>query len=115
MLARLGRVPPAAAVCAVCEQGSAETCTRARREIAPAGADRLSACERCASSDQSLASLIDHTLLRPEATREQIVKLCEEARQFCFASVCVNPSWVPLCASLLQGTAVKVCTVVGFP
>ncbi len=118
MLARLGRVPPSAtsgAVCAGCEQGCVETCAQKRREIVDAGADRISACERCAANDQSITSLIDHTLLRPEATREQIVKLCEEARQFSFASVCINPSWVPLCASLLQGTPVKVCTVVGFP
>jgi deoxyribose-phosphate aldolase len=118
MLARLGRAPAAGlsgAVCAGCEQGCAETCAQRRREIVAAGADRISACERCAANDQSITSLIDHTLLRPEATRDQIVKLCEEARRFCFASVCVNPSWVPLCANLLQGTPVKVCTVVGFP
>ncbi|MBI3697564.1 MAG: deoxyribose-phosphate aldolase [Acidobacteria bacterium] len=65
--------------------------------------------------DDSIAALIDHTLLRPEATREQIGKLCEEARRFHFASVCVNPAWVPLCAQLLHGSGVKVCTVVGFP
>jgi len=62
-----------------------------------------------------VASLIDHTMLRPEATRADIVKLCGEARQYGFATVCINPYWVPLAASELAGSAVKVCTVAGFP
>jgi deoxyribose-phosphate aldolase len=62
-----------------------------------------------------IARMIDHTLLKPDATREQIEKLCAEARQIGFASVCVNATWVPLCAHLLAGTDVAVCTVVGFP
>ncbi|HMN13037.1 MAG TPA: deoxyribose-phosphate aldolase [Bellilinea sp.] len=66
-------------------------------------------------SAKKLAGMIDHTLLKPEATREQIVKLCAEAREHEFASVCVNPVWVPLCAAELEGSPVKVCTVVGFP
>jgi len=64
---------------------------------------------------QSAARLIDHTLLKPEGTRAQIEKLCREAAKFEFASVCVNPIWVPLAAQMLRGTPVKVCTVVGFP
>jgi deoxyribose-phosphate aldolase len=63
----------------------------------------------------AIASLIDHTLLRPEATAADIRKICQEAREYGFASVCVNPYWVPLAASELAGSAVKVCTVVGFP
>ena len=59
--------------------------------------------------------LIDHTLLKPEATPEQIVKLCEEAKEFDFMSVCVNPAYVPLAAQCLKGSGVKVCTVIGFP
>ena len=59
--------------------------------------------------------MIDHTLLRPEATAAEIRQLCAEARQYGFASVCVNPYWVPLAAHELLGTAVRVCTVVGFP
>ena len=59
--------------------------------------------------------LIDHTLLKQDATPEQIVKLCEEAKQFDFMSVCVNPAYVPLAASQLEGSDVKVCTVIGFP
>jgi deoxyribose-phosphate aldolase len=62
-----------------------------------------------------IATLIDHTMLRPEGTRADIVKLCGEARQYGFATVCINPYWVPLAASELAGSAVKVCTVVGFP
>ncbi|MGM9874164.1 MAG: deoxyribose-phosphate aldolase [Bacilli bacterium] len=58
---------------------------------------------------------IDHTLLKQDATPEQIIKLCEEAKQYHFMSVCVNPGYVPLAASALQGSDVKVCTVVGFP
>ena len=62
-----------------------------------------------------MASKIDHTLLKPQATEDQFRQLCAEARQFSFATVCVNPAWVPLCASLLRGSPVKVCTVIGFP
>ncbi|HLK19371.1 MAG TPA: deoxyribose-phosphate aldolase [Bryobacteraceae bacterium] len=64
---------------------------------------------------QDIAGIIDHTLLRPDATRDDIVKLCREARQYSFASVCINPFWVPLAAAELSGSQVKVCTVVGFP
>lgn len=63
----------------------------------------------------NIAALIDHTLLRPDATRDDIGNLCKEALQYRFASVCVNPYWVPLAATLLGGSNVKVCTVVGFP
>ncbi|MGE5593306.1 MAG: deoxyribose-phosphate aldolase [Betaproteobacteria bacterium] len=64
---------------------------------------------------RDLAAMIDHTLLKPEATKDQIVKLCEEAVEFGFASVCINPTYVSLAADLLKNTPVKVCTVVGFP
>jgi deoxyribose-phosphate aldolase len=66
------------------------------------------------TADQ-VAPLIDHTLLRPDAARHQIVALCEEAAQFAFATVCVNPAWVPLAADRLRGRTVAVCAVVGFP
>jgi len=62
-----------------------------------------------------LASMIDHTLLKPEATRAQVEQLCDEAKQYGFASVCVNPAHVRLCAQRLKGSPVKVCAVVGFP
>ena len=63
----------------------------------------------------SYNKLIDHTLLKPDAQPEQIVKLCEEAKEFDFMSVCVNPAYVPLAAECLKGSDVKVCTVIGFP
>ena len=62
-----------------------------------------------------LNSFIDHTLLKADATVEQITKLCQEAREYRFASVCVNSCWVRLCSELLRGSGVAVCTVVGFP
>ena len=62
-----------------------------------------------------VAALIDHTLLKADATRQEIEKLCKEAREFGFATVCVNPTWVSLCARLLRGSSTGVCTVVGFP
>jgi deoxyribose-phosphate aldolase len=65
--------------------------------------------------DASIAALIDHTILKPETTRADVVKVCREARQYGFASVCVNPYWVPVVRAELEGSPVKVCTVVGFP
>jgi deoxyribose-phosphate aldolase len=62
-----------------------------------------------------LAAAIDHTLLKPTATEAQIRQLCAEALEYEFASVCIEPCWVPLCATLLENTPVKVCTVIGFP
>ena len=64
---------------------------------------------------ERLAGMIDHTLLKPEATREQVTRLCQEAREYGFASVCVNPVYVKLCAQLLADSGVPVCAVVGFP
>lgn len=64
---------------------------------------------------ENIAALIDHTLLKQDATKNQIEKLCEEAKTYTFASVCVNPTWVSLSASLLKESPVKVCTVIGFP
>jgi deoxyribose-phosphate aldolase len=65
--------------------------------------------------DSSIASLIDHTLLRADATAADIREICTEARKYGFASVCVNPYWVPLASAELAGSPVRVCTVVGFP
>ncbi|HEV7503177.1 MAG TPA: deoxyribose-phosphate aldolase [Vicinamibacteria bacterium] len=64
---------------------------------------------------REIARTIDHTLLKPEATRAQIEQLCAEAREHGFATVCVNPTWVALCADQLRGSEARVCTVVGFP
>lgn len=88
------------------------------RNIVGEGADRLSAgigIDAAGGIETDLAGMIDHTLLKPEATKDQITTLCAEAKKFGFASVCINPSYVPLCAKLLRDTAVKVCTVIGFP
>ncbi|MEH6904337.1 deoxyribose-phosphate aldolase [Neobacillus drentensis] len=63
----------------------------------------------------NIAAMIDHTLLKPEATRQQIESLCQEAIEYKFASVCVNPTWVSTAKELLQGSDVMVCTVIGFP
>jgi deoxyribose-phosphate aldolase len=104
-----------ASVCPGCVQRCPQTCARNTRQIIAAGADRVSASERLTKIDPAIARLIDHTLLKPESTRADIVKLCREARQYEFASVCVNPYWVPLVTSELAGSPVKVCTVVGFP
>src|SRR5579859_3394529 len=65
--------------------------------------------------DPAIAALIDHTLLKPEATSADIRRICAEARTYNFASVCVNPYWVSLVVSELKGSPVKVCSVVGFP
>ncbi len=61
------------------------------------------------------ANAIDHTLLKADATKQQVITLCEEARKYSFASVCINPTWVKTAAQQLQGSPVKVCTVIGFP
>ncbi len=98
-IARLGR-PAAAAV------------------AAPSGGGYDAPASSVVSSgpgDAKLAAMIDHTLLRADATREEILQICAEARTHGFASVCVNSSWVALVARELRGTSVKTCTVVGFP
>ncbi len=69
----------------------------------------------CPPDEGGIRARIDHTLLKPEASRDDIARLCSEAAENCFASVCINPTWVALCAELLRESQVKVCTVVGFP
>jgi deoxyribose-phosphate aldolase len=83
--------------------------------VLTAGADRVACTLGVAPTDGSLSHKIDHTLLKPDATQDEIARLCYEARKYDFASVCVNPSYVKLCADLLKGTDVLVCTVIGFP
>ena len=102
-------------VCPGCVQRCVQTCARNTREIIAAGASRVSASEKLTRIDPSIAALIDHTILKPEATRNDVVKICREARQYGFASVCINPYWVPLVKAELAGSPVKVCSVVGFP
>lgn len=65
--------------------------------------------------EQNLAKMIDHTQLKPDTQKDKITQICKEAKEQNFASVCVNPHWVSYCAELLEGTDVKVCTVIGFP
>jgi len=91
-----------------------ECCPDRLRGILDAGAERLG-LHATGGSTGSVAAMIDHTLLKPDATRQEIETLCREAAQYEFASVCVNPTWVALCARLLHGSRVKVCSVVGFP
>ncbi len=82
-----------------------------------AGASRIGLPwgQAAAGSSGDVSGYIDHTLLKPEATRQEIATLCHEARAYNFASVCINPTWVKECSHLLYGSPVKVCTVVGFP
>ncbi|GAB4581905.1 MAG: hypothetical protein Fur0022_46570 [Anaerolineales bacterium] len=84
-------------------------------QVIRAGAERLTTGLGAVPPEQQLAGMIDHTLLKPDATPDQIAQLCYEARKYRFASVCVNPTHVKLCAELLKGSPVKVCTVIGFP
>jgi deoxyribose-phosphate aldolase len=91
-----------------------ECCPDRLRGVLDAGATRVGV-HAAGGAPANVASMIDHTLLRPDASRENIEELCREAAQFGFATVCVNPVWVALCARLLQSTQVRVCSVVGFP
>jgi deoxyribose-phosphate aldolase len=102
-------------VCPGCDGRCAEACPEKARRVVAAGAARLQANLGSTQIPSDLARYIDHTLLKPEASETDIRQLCAEAREYGFASVCINPSWVSLCATELQGTPVKVCTVAGFP
>src|SRR6266852_7516433 len=90
-------------------------CPERMHRVIDAGAARIGLLLGQTSSARDWASLIDHTLLKPEATDEDIRVLCEEAARYRFASVCVNPTWVRAAACNLQGSGVPVCTVIGFP
>jgi deoxyribose-phosphate aldolase len=83
--------------------------------VVDAGASRLTSTLGQVNMGDGVARMIDHTLLKADATRDQIAQLCYEAGKYGFAAVCVNPTHVKLCSQLLQGTEVRVCTVVGFP
>jgi deoxyribose-phosphate aldolase len=85
------------------------------RQVVDAGASRLTSSLGSTNVEPEIARLIDHTLLKPDASQEQIAQLCYEARKYGFAAVCVNPTNVKLCSQLLRGSPVHVCTVVGFP
>ncbi len=98
-----------------CEGMCVQHCPDDCRVVVSAGADRLSAPLGIRQVASDLGAMIDHTLLKPDATADQVVQLCLEARQYQFASVCLNPCWVALAARELHGSSVPVCTVVGFP
>ena len=85
------------------------------RAVVVNGADRVAYHGDASSVPIELAQFIDHTLLKPDATAGEIEQLCAEAKEYSFASVCVNPTWVRRCAKNLRGSDAKVCSVIGFP
>ncbi|HLG54809.1 MAG TPA: deoxyribose-phosphate aldolase [Vicinamibacterales bacterium] len=91
-----------------------ECCPDRIRGVLEAGATRLG-LHASGGVAGTVAEMIDHTLLKPDATRTDVEALCREAAEYKFASVCVNPTWVSTCAQSLKGTSVVVCSVVGFP
>ena len=97
-----------------CHSVLPDCCPDRLRGVIDAGATRVGV-HATGGAPAGIAAMIDHTLLKPDATRKNIEDLCREAAQFKFATVCVNPAWVSLCARLLQGSGVGVCSVVGFP
>lgn len=111
-----GAVPAGAQCKFNCADGTCvRTCFDQAGQVVSAGAERISSTLGNIPKDLNLAGMIDHTLLKPDATADQIAQLCFEARKYGFASVCINPAWVELSAQLLKGSPVKVCTVIGFP
>ena len=97
-----------------CHAVLADCCPDRLQGVLDAGATRVG-LHAMGGAPSGIAAMIDHTLLKPDATRQNIEDLCREAAQFKFATVCVNPTWVALCARLLSATGVGVCSVVGFP
>lgn len=102
------------AVCVLCGQCAGKV-PEVVSKIKDAGAVRISCTPGVTSVRKDIAPLIDHTLLKPDATRAEVEQLCCEARELRFAAVCVNPAYVKLAASLLEGTNVVTCSVAGFP
>ena len=97
-----------------CHSVTLECCPNRLQGVIDAGATRVGVLAT-GGAPEGVASMIDHTLLKPDATRREIEDLCREAAQFKFATVCVNPAWVATAARLLAGSGVGVCSVVGFP
>src|SRR6059058_1639423 len=97
-----------------CHAVVADCCPDRLQGVLDAGATRVG-LHAAGGAPSSVASMIDHTLLKPDATRHDVEELCREAAQFGFATVCINPTWVSTCARRLAGTGVSVCTVAGFP
>lgn len=107
--------PAAGGSCSHCDQNGVQHQPDVARQALHNGASRLSASLGVRNVAADIAQFIDHTILKPDASQEQVAQLCHEALQYGFAAVCVNPTNVKLCADLLKGSAVQVCTVVGFP
>jgi len=105
---------PSSGSSCTCHSVLVDCCPDRLRGVLDAGATRLG-LHATGGAAGAVSSMIDHTLLKPDATRGDIEKLCREAREFQFATVCVNPGWVAAAASLLRGSGVGVCSVVGFP
>ncbi len=101
--------------CATCSGGCAARCAPKVAEVVAGGATRVSYSGEAGNVPADLARYIDHTLLKPDATAADIDKLCAEAVQFHFASVCINPAWVARAAANLRGTGIPVASVIGFP
>jgi deoxyribose-phosphate aldolase len=97
-----------------CHSVLSDCCPSRLRGVLDAGATRLGV-HASGGAPNGVSGMIDHTLLKPDATRADIEKLCREAAEYRFATVCVNPAWVAQAASLLRGSTVGVCSVVGFP
>jgi deoxyribose-phosphate aldolase len=110
----MNRADTECTVCVSCGK-CVEKAPTAVQNIKNAGAARISSSPGIGVVKGDLGALIDHTLLKPDASRQDIEKLCSEAREFGFASVCVNPGNVKLAAGLLERTDTKICSVVGFP
>lgn len=110
---------PARSSCSCCGEHCHGRCAEKGpdtvRGLIGMGADRIGMGPGGGPIPRDVAKYIDHTLLKPEATRQQIEQLCREALEFGFASVCINPNWVKPAADVLKGSSVAVCTVVGFP
>jgi len=117
VLLRLSRAEDktAAPECSCTDGTCVQNCADKVERVVQAGADRLTATLGVRPQNGDVAKLIDHTLLKPAASQDQIAQLCYEARTYGFASVCINPTHVKLAAQLLNGSEVDVCTVVGFP
>ena len=115
IVARLNGDPSDQASLCGCTSECFNRCPERMHRVIDAGASRIGLVLGETASAKDWAGLIDHTLLKPEATDQDIKRLCEEAARYRFASVCVNPTWVRAAACNLSGSGIPVCTVIGFP
>ncbi len=114
ILSRLGS-SGSTSECAVYHDECFVKCPDRMQSLIASGGVRFGLSGPESEAARQVARYIDHTLLRPDATRDEILKICEEGARFGFASVCINPIWVREAACALRGSGVKVCTVIGFP